>query len=199
MKFTDQDAIALKEVMRSIGDECSGKEIVDAARDESSPIHHLFEWNDEIAAEGYRVYQANYYVRKIKVVIATPDGPERVREFHSVRIRCETKESREFAPLERIRLDPGLSDQVVNRALNELIAWKRKYMTYRSIFSGVFDAIQAAITNVNVSREEETKDQRKCPECGKKYFRTHCPNPTCRTDGIAPETIRIESRKPVLT
>lgn len=42
--------------------------VVDAARHSDSILHELFEWNDGIAAEMYRIDQARGLIRKISVV-----------------------------------------------------------------------------------------------------------------------------------
>jgi len=48
--------------------DCSAHALVDAARPESSPIHGLFEWNDEIAGEKWRVSQARVVICSIRTV-----------------------------------------------------------------------------------------------------------------------------------
>ena len=44
------------------------KNLVEANRDESAPLHNEFEWNDTKAAEKYRETQAGYIIRNICVV-----------------------------------------------------------------------------------------------------------------------------------
>ena len=41
--------------------------LVERAKDETCPIHDLFEWNDGIAAHQYRVYQARNYLGSIVI------------------------------------------------------------------------------------------------------------------------------------
>lgn len=47
------------------------KSFLDSARDENTPVHNLFEWNDEIAGEKYRLYQAGNILSALKVTVIT--------------------------------------------------------------------------------------------------------------------------------
>jgi hypothetical protein len=47
---------------------CHPSRLVDEARDENSPIHDLFEWRDDVAAEKYRVDQARRVLRSLRIV-----------------------------------------------------------------------------------------------------------------------------------
>ena len=50
--------------------------LLDASRDESSPTHALFEWDDTKAAEKWRLEQASSLIRNIRIV-RTDDTEER--------------------------------------------------------------------------------------------------------------------------
>lgn len=57
-------------VVQSIIDsagEITASELVEAARPESSPAHAAFEWNDAIAGEEYRLFQARRWLRVVSV------------------------------------------------------------------------------------------------------------------------------------
>ena len=42
--------------------------VVDASRTEDAPLHPVFEWRDEVAAEGYRKWQARNLIKSVRVV-----------------------------------------------------------------------------------------------------------------------------------
>lgn len=67
------------------GSDLSASDLVDDARHESSPLHVMFEWDDSVAAEAYRIDQAEGVIRRVKVhVVITPETvPVRVRAFAS--------------------------------------------------------------------------------------------------------------------
>ena len=49
------------------------EQLVERARPEDSAIHHLFEWDDAVASERYRLEQARLYIARVEYVPA----PER--------------------------------------------------------------------------------------------------------------------------
>jgi hypothetical protein len=72
-----QDEIALLEVLEElrIKGNVSPESLVDAARPANSPIHHLFEWDDAVAGERYRLEQARLYIAKVEYVPAPEREP----------------------------------------------------------------------------------------------------------------------------
>lgn len=50
--------------------------IVKEARPKKAPLHPVFEWDDSVAAEEYRLVQARNLVRAVHVVVESPDGED---------------------------------------------------------------------------------------------------------------------------
>lgn len=50
-------------------------DVVEAARDPESPLHHHFEWDDSEAAQRYRITQARTLIRSVLVEITVRDVP----------------------------------------------------------------------------------------------------------------------------
>lgn len=48
--------------------------VVDAARPKDSPLHPAFEWDDQKAAESFRLVQARSMIKSIEVVVQAPDA-----------------------------------------------------------------------------------------------------------------------------
>lgn len=59
---------ALKAIAERNGGLLRPQAVVDEARDEKSPLHSAFEWNDGVAAERYRLDQAQRLIRSFRVV-----------------------------------------------------------------------------------------------------------------------------------
>jgi hypothetical protein len=63
------DANAVYNALESIREENEGKleppQIVETAKNKKSPLHSQFEWNNSIAGEKWRLYQARLLVRAI--------------------------------------------------------------------------------------------------------------------------------------
>ncbi|MBX6387319.1 MAG: hypothetical protein IRZ07_30805 [Microbispora sp.] len=98
--------------------------VVDDARPVDSPLHPAFEWDDSVAAEKYRLDQARYLIRA--VVIQRPDveEPRPVRAFVVVK---ESDGNEVYTSTITALSDEELRRQVLERALRELDAWRRRY------------------------------------------------------------------------
>lgn len=51
--------------------------VIDEAAPVSSPLHPAFEWNDDAAADAYRLHQARQFIRSVTII--RPDGDEAPR------------------------------------------------------------------------------------------------------------------------
>ena len=140
--------------------------VVERARPEMAPLHPYFEWDDETAAEQYRLVQARYYLRHI-AVIREEDG-EPIRAFHVVDVQraafqstmCGEGETddlppdEEFKPLREIIAQPYLMRQVVDKALRELKGWQQRYAQYSEL-QGVAMKVKDAIERIEQERVAE--------------------------------------------
>lgn len=112
--------------------------VLDAARRKRSPLHPWFEWDDGSAAEKYRLWQARHLVTSVIV--------ERVDEMESLPVRAfvsvsrEGSSTREYIPTLDAREDPFFRKQVLDRALDEALKWRRRYEDLAE-FAGVVAAI----------------------------------------------------------
>lgn len=59
--------------------------VLEAARPKTSPLHALFEWDNKVAGEQFRLYQAATLIRRCKVTVETaPETTARVRAYTNV-------------------------------------------------------------------------------------------------------------------
>lgn len=132
--FNDKDAqIIGKFIEKNFPDGVKPKELVDAARPTTSPIHEYFEWDDAKAGESYRLQQARQVISCL--VVEYEERP--VRAYFNVRLRDV---GRTYLAVERVGADEELWDQVINDALKEVKIWESKYKTYKQlkpIFSSI--------------------------------------------------------------
>lgn len=122
------DAQVFGETVEKIaGDLVSAKpdDIVEAARPKKSPIHDMFEWRDDKAAELYRRQQARHFVGALQIVrVEFSDGPTvSNRAFFSV----NTGERTGYVGHGRILGDHDLKKQVLESARQELESFIRKF------------------------------------------------------------------------
>ena len=102
------------------------EEIVDAARDPSNPIHELFTWNDQVAAEGYRRQQARRYLGLLEVVhveLKEGRGGTSSRAFFSVKVDGK----RGYMSRDNVLSSSDLRLQVMNDAARELESYLTKF------------------------------------------------------------------------
>lgn len=119
--------------------EVTKESFLETARSEESPLHNLFEWNDTVAAEKYRLSQAGYYIR---MLVKTPvqgeeEKPKTFRAFVSV---SNHEEKGRFVNAQKALSQEETRKIVLNNALKELSAFKNKYENLNEL-SGVFAAI----------------------------------------------------------
>lgn len=120
-----------EEIRRRVG-KLTPKAVVDDARPVDSPLHPAFEWDDHVAAEKYREEQARHLIRSL-VIRTVEEGPtEPVRAYvsvpdvHTVQDGTE-RNSDVYVPTQIALSDEFLRAKVLERALNELRQFRRKY------------------------------------------------------------------------
>ena len=124
--------------------------VVEDARPEDSLLHPVFEWDDEKAAEAYRIQQAGNFIRCIVVVPEkndvikepvklfvntnpTDDGQKRAGTYINVRSAMENPVSRSV---------------VLSNAKHEMLVFKKKYSQLKEL-SLVFAAIDKTLEEVS--------------------------------------------------
>ena len=112
----------------------TAKEIVNESRPESAPLHGCFEWDDQTAAEKYREGQAQKIVRLIVSVDESRPEAKEVRAFVHV--------ENAYKPIAVVVNSEEQMMELLQSALSELIAFKKKYKTLSSL-RPIFDAIDA--------------------------------------------------------
>lgn len=136
---------------------------LDYSRDENSETHSLFEWDDSIAAEKYRLATAGKIISQLEVTIIHEDTQPR-----EITAQIETEEPQErkisafvnIAPkapavgatyynVSRAMSDADTRKQVLKNALSELQAFERKYRNFTE-FAELFEVIKR-VTNEQIT------------------------------------------------
>jgi hypothetical protein len=102
-KFTDDHAKEVERIYRTPGPLTPFK-IVEAAADPSSPLHDLFEWNDDEAAKAYRLDHARAVVQEVTYRVVVGTDEIKTRSFGSV----HREGKREYVHVEDIARDEEL-------------------------------------------------------------------------------------------
>ena len=112
----------LREKMRG---ELTPEDILADAKHDNSPLHSFFEWSDSAAAQQYRLQQARGLIRSVVAVYVQPDRPAiRTRAYVHVARPGDEPHYREAS---HAMSQKSTRDDVLKRALGELIGWQRRY------------------------------------------------------------------------
>lgn len=145
----------LKRLAESHGGELKPLVVVNAARDEESPLHQSFNWDDSSAAEHWRLQQARQLIRAVvsyeqvgKKLIAcrvfvslTPDREEEGAGYRLAKTVLGDEEQRR---------------QLLADALAEMLRFREKYrrLTELSkVFAAMDEAIESEPQQVELSAE----------------------------------------------
>ena len=112
--------------------------VVEAARPEESPIHSHFQWDDEKAADSYRLWQARQLIAKVYIHVDTDDSKTqtvKVRAFHSIAADEEDDEdeNRQYVGIVRIMSDNRMKEQLLADAKRDMQFFKTKYKILKEL------------------------------------------------------------------
>lgn len=117
---SDRAAEVVAELERIRGrDGLRAPAVVEAAREEDSPLHGCFIWDDSEAGEAYRLIQARTLIRS--VVLVREDRPPRTVYGH-----VPERGEGEYQPLEIIASRPDLYLAALAEAREDLAAAQRR-------------------------------------------------------------------------
>jgi len=122
--------------------------VVDFARNEETALHDKFEWDDTVAGENYRVWQARKIIRAVAILIPRQNEP--IQAYVSMvadRYQGEGEEKQERVGGYRCMVDvlstPNLRETLLSEALAEFEMWERKY-TMITELADIFAAAKTA-------------------------------------------------------
>lgn len=114
-------------------------DVLESAKSETSPLHNLFEWDDTVAANKYRLSQANYYIR-ILIRTETKEN-EPIRSYRAyVNVNANPQSAGVFENTPKALSQEETRKIVLNNALKELENFEKKYNALTEL-SVVFSAI----------------------------------------------------------
>lgn len=103
--------------------------VVDVARDPKHPLHSRFEWNDELAANSYRVEQARALIRTVRVRYvseSSSQASDSVRAFSSVRT---PQGGHAYEPTAEVVRDPVKRKILLADMRREWVSMRRRYQS----------------------------------------------------------------------
>lgn len=98
-------------------------EVLDEAKDENSPLHTAFDWDNQRAGEKYRLMQARMLLSTVKVEYLG----EKSDAYYNAKVEVGGQEVRGYFPVETVMSDEQVHKEVLRQAVRELEYAQKKY------------------------------------------------------------------------
>lgn len=109
----------------------TAKRLVNVSRPEDAPLHKEFEWDDLVAAENYREYQARHIIGSITVKREPNDNRPPVRAFQ--RIKLSEGDGGNYYRIDTIKENEIMMEALLNQSYRDMMAFVDKYETLAEI------------------------------------------------------------------
>ncbi len=129
------DAQLVADEISSIVGDPTPDDVLNLARNENTELHKCFTWDDTIAAEKYRKYEARQIL--CKLVIVEENKSETRPE---IRVFYKVEDSEGYKPTEFVVKQDDEYAKLLERAYSELRAFKQKYSCLKELRE-IFDMI----------------------------------------------------------
>jgi hypothetical protein len=141
---------ALLALYESHGGVLAPQQVVDAARDPSNALHEEFEWDDENAAESYRLAQAGMLIRRIRLsVIKVDQGTKQL--VATVTRQFQSRPSQRggeggYETVQDIMADDAKREELIAQVLREMGSYRKRYselVELQSVWAAIDDASES--------------------------------------------------------
>lgn len=119
------------------------EQVVERARDPESPLHDDFEWDDDKAAEQYRLVQARQLIRVAVSIDPNLDEPVKVRVFTSLKSDRKNPGGG-YRSMQDVLAHDGMRQELLQQALAEFKSARDKYKEVKEL-AEVFASVDAAV------------------------------------------------------
>ena len=122
------------------------KSVLDAARDKDSLIHDEFEWDNDIAAEKYRLKQAQSMILNVRVIVRETTDQELRKEWNERGFMCTPGGKSVYVTLQSALNNEEWHMHLMNQAKEEMESFIAKYRRLTEL-SEVIRAMQDVQAN----------------------------------------------------
>ncbi len=118
----------------------SPRELLELARPEDSILHDLFEWDDSVAAEKYRLVQARHIMNHLTVELITNGESIKAPAFINIELTTD-EDGQGYLDIESVVKSKTLKDHMLEQAMKEMITWKARYNLYKEL-NQIFEVVE---------------------------------------------------------
>ncbi len=137
MKKTDVIRRELERIAKANGGILQPSMVVDAARPASSPLHSRFEWDDNEAADKYRIWQAR---QLISIAVDVIDGSD-IEERLWVSLKSDRDNVGGYRSMIAVLSNADSRAQLLQDALEDMRVFESKYRHLQEL-AEVFESIR---------------------------------------------------------
>ena len=137
-------AIEEMERIESLYGSLTPQNILDASRPKNALFHTLFQWDDTLAAEHYRLQQARTILNNIEVTVVSDGSPKQINVYEVVK---QPSSNQIYKSINSMTVSD--IDFIKQRTLKELTILKDKLSIYKE-FSKVTSSLHQAIEDLNI-------------------------------------------------
>lgn len=124
--------------------------VVEAAKDETSPLHKHFDWDDTHAAEKYREWQARALIQKCKITVE--NRPDTVIRAY-VSVPSDRKEGG-YRAVHDVLDDVALRESLMKEMKMRIAYWQKQYYLLDAETQRALKILESALSQ---PRQEELR------------------------------------------
>ena len=130
--------------------------VLEESRKPSSVLHDYFEWDDQKAAEKFRLKQATKLIIAVHEIITLGGEEVEIQAWHAVSIATPAFTGKIRVATNEAFSNPDFSEQLLAKAMKEARRWKARYSGIVKL-RGVFQAMGAVDAYLNKKMRAEVK------------------------------------------
>lgn len=115
----------LRRIEEAHGGLLKAPDVIESARNEASPLHSWFDWNDSIAAHNWRLVQARSLIRYAVTYIESDPNRTPIRAF--VSLSPQRVEGGGYRAMVEVLQTPSMRQQMLEDALDEHLTYERRW------------------------------------------------------------------------
>jgi len=137
--------VRLAELEFSNGGRLTPSAVVEDAKDPDAPTHHCFEWDDNKAAESYRIEQARTLITSV-VVMQRTEHKMVSCVYYARDPSCESHEQG-YVSVPTLRTDADMAREVLHREFSSVADSLRRARTFAAVLDAT-DVVETLLSSV---------------------------------------------------
>ena len=126
-------------------------DVLNEARNENSPLHDHFEWDDGVAADAHRRYQARVLIQRCKITLAD-SVPTQIRAF--VSLQSDREMGGGYRMTTTVMDDEAMREELLRDIRLTIARWNQKLNLLDSITAELILKLEDSVKRVNIPMEK---------------------------------------------